>query len=188
MSEQFNFLANNAALDKLLYVFHQQFERLYNTRLVGGGAEPLYRPGVEGRPCEIVFTRDYFSSAMHEVAHWCIAGKERRQRVDYGYWYRPDGRTAAQQRKFEQVEVKPQALERIFSFASGHTFRVSADNLHGDVGASTEFVDAVHRQTIAYCEAGLPERAKSFALGLAMAFECPDPMCIENYRAEELNL
>lgn len=52
-----------------------------------------------------------FNSALHEISHWTIAGKERRLLADLGYWYAPDGRTREQQALFEQVEVKPQAIE-----------------------------------------------------------------------------
>ena len=34
-----------------------------------------------------------FNSALHEISHWTIAGKERRLLADLGYWYAPDGRT-----------------------------------------------------------------------------------------------
>src|SRR3546814_2809228 len=49
------------------------------------------------------------------VAHWCLAGAARRRQDDYGYWYAADGRDLEQQHLFEQVEVKPQALELLFS-------------------------------------------------------------------------
>ena len=62
---------------------------------------PAQQPGALNR---IVFTHDYFASALHEVAHWCVAGPERRRLTDYGYWYAPDGRTEKQQMEFERVE------------------------------------------------------------------------------------
>ena len=46
--------------------------------------------------------------------HWCLAGTRRRQRVDYGYWYAPEGRDEAQQAAFFAVEAAPQALESLF--------------------------------------------------------------------------
>ncbi len=54
-------------------------------------------------------SRTVFASALHEISHWCIAGKARRELVDFGYWYCPDGRDAMTQSQFEDVEVKPQA-------------------------------------------------------------------------------
>src|SRR5690606_31386666 len=93
--------------------------------------------------------RDYFRSALHEVAHWCVAGAERRTREDYGYWYAPDGRDATQQANFLHVEVMPQALELLFCAACGHDFRVSLDNLDGEAGESGLFAQAVQREALA---------------------------------------
>lgn len=45
-------------------------------------------------------------------------GEKRRQLVDFGYWYAPDGRSAEQQELFQAVEVKPQAMEWILSPAA----------------------------------------------------------------------
>lgn len=56
--------------------FRECFEVEFATILVGGGSEPLYLPS-EDPPCEphrIVYREDYFASALHEVAHWCLAG------------------------------------------------------------------------------------------------------------------
>jgi len=139
---------------------------------VGGGEEPVYLPGT---PAKIIFTHDYFSSALHEVAHWCIAGKARREQVDYGYWYVPDGRTYEQQMAFEQVEIKPQAVEWVFNRACGYQFRLSADNLDALIGASEAFKIDVLRQAQEYCEKGLPKRAQRFASALAQHF------CTDNY-------
>ena len=85
----------------------------FRTRLVGGFDEPFYLAFRADGPAEIRFTRDYTGSALHELAHWCVAGEARRRQDDYGYWYAPDGRTNAQQQQFFQVEVTPQAVENI---------------------------------------------------------------------------
>ena len=97
--------------------------------LEGGFEEPVYLAGtsVAGEPARIRYTRDYFRSALHEVAHWCVAGPRRRRLDDYGYWYAPDGRDAAAQAEFLRVEVRPQALEALFCAACNHPFRVSLD-------------------------------------------------------------
>ena len=98
----------------LIRLFDECFLADLNTCLLGGYPEPEYLPADASHPHHrILFTRDYFRSALHEVAHWCVAGPERRLMPDFGYWYAPDGRTAEQQRTFESVEVKPQALEMI---------------------------------------------------------------------------
>lgn len=102
----------------LVTLFNKTFLSTENTELAGGYNEPLYQPAMPDNPTHrILFTHDYFASALHEVAHWCVAGTTRRQQVDYGYWYEPDGRTQEQQHLFEKVEVRPQAFEWIFANA-----------------------------------------------------------------------
>ena len=168
--------------DQLVDIFERAFFVSHNTRLVKGGTEPVYLPASEpGTHHRIVFTRDYFASALHEVAHWCIAGAARRQLEDYGYWYAPDGRSAARQREFERVEVKPQALEWVFATAAGYRFRVSVDNLDGEGRASDTFLRAVRRQALDYCRRGLPGRAAVFARALAAFYGSGDPLRPEHY-------
>ena len=83
----------------LIEIFNDLFVRPFNTELIAGGEEPVYCPAkASGDRHGIVFCHDYFSSALHEVSHWCIAGAQRRELVDFGYWYAPDGRSTAQQK------------------------------------------------------------------------------------------
>lgn len=157
----------HAAL-RLERVFARCFEAEWRTRLEGGGAEPLYipSPDTEVQPHRVVYREDYFASALHEVAHWCLAGAARRQREDYGYWYRPDGRDAEAQRAFEAVEARPQALEWIFSEACGADFTLSADNLDAGEGPSDGFAAAVAREKEKLEREDLPPRAARFKRGL----------------------
>ena len=157
-------------------IFAACFRQTYRTVLVGGGDEPLYVPSrtPESSPHRIVYRADYFASALHEVAHWCLAGAERRTREDYGYWYAPDGRSANQQSEFERVEARPQALEWIFSDACHFAFHLSADNLEGGFGPSETFEAAVHAARTQFLEAGLPARAARFRGALRAAFGAPD--------------
>ncbi len=137
--------------------FDDLFFAEFNTRLVAGGAEPEYLPATTKQSChQIIFAHGFFASALHEIAHWCVAGTQRRKLVDYGYWYEPDGRSAAQQAEFESVEVKPQALEWIMSVACGRTFRVSVDNLSGEQTNSANFKQALFAQVQRYVATGLP--------------------------------
>lgn len=151
-------------------LFRQCFFESHRTLLVGGAPEPLYTPAAGDEPARIFYTRDYFRSALHEIAHWCVAGPARRMLEDYGYWYAPDGRSAEQQREFEVVEVYPQALELIFCAACGHDFRVSADNLNGPPLDLAAFQDAVRRKAEALLNQGLSERARLWAESLAMHY------------------
>lgn len=152
-------------------IFDTCFSDSFNTCLRGGCDEPLYQPATDEQSRHTLYYReDYFASALHEISHWCIAGQRRRLLVDFGYWYIPDGRDANQQAAFEQVEVKPQALEYLFSRACGYRFRISADNLSGEAGSSTAFASAVYAQVLDYCRCALPDRAQSFFTALAQAY------------------
>ena len=151
-------------------VFADCFAKSYKTLLVGGGEEPLYQPATAPAAYhQIVFRADYAASALHEVAHWCIAGDARRQRVDYGYWYEPDGRNSEAQHIFERVEVRPQALECFFNVAAGRGFQVSIDNLGGEIIDSFPFQLAVWQQVQWYLRHGLPARAEQFRRALALS-------------------
>lgn len=153
--------AKNA--DDIIQLFNHCFAKTENTILVGNAEEPIYKPA-DGNCSynQVVFTRDYFSSALHEIAHWCIAGKARRTQIDYGYWYLPDGRDAQQQASFEAVEVRPQALEYAFSLAANVKFRVSIDNLQGEETCSKEFELAVEKRLMQYIDSGFNARTQQF--------------------------
>lgn len=151
----------------LINIFNACFAETYNTRLVKGDDEPLYLPADTERPYHaIYFAYGYFSSALHECSHWFIAGKARRLLVDYGYWYIPDGRTPQQQALFQQVEIKPQALEWILSEAAGYPFQFSLDNLNGNPADTEHFKQAVKQQVSLYRQYGIPARAQQFLLKL----------------------
>ncbi len=148
------------------------FDR-YRTLLVGGGTEPLYTPATTEEPAVLRYREDFFASALHEVAHWCIAGPARRERVDLGYWYAPDGRTEAQQRAFEAVEVAPQALEWAFSDACGFSFKVSADNVEAGMDAGQEFQRAVQARRKVLTEQGSKGRPGLFLSALTAFYRAP---------------
>ncbi|MGB1141535.1 MAG: elongation factor P hydroxylase, partial [Halioglobus sp.] len=159
---------NAVSLEQL---FAACFAKSHATRLVGGAYEPLYRPAGDGQAEHLIYYReDYFASALHEVAHWCIAGPERRLREDFGYWYAPDGRSPSQQQAFEAVECKPQALEWLFSLACGYPFSVSIDNLDGESEPDTsDFRHAILLRAREWQAHGLPERAGIFFTALSQS-------------------
>ena len=162
---------------RLERIFADCFLAAFDTRLVGGAPEPSYEPASGPGQCHLLHYReDYFASALHETAHWCIAGAERRRLPDFGYWYAPDGRSAAQQRAFEAVEYRPQALEWHFSQACGFRFRVSLDNLEGGdeaVGDPRAFRARVWQQARRWQASGLPPRAARFVAALRREFGQP---------------
>ena len=152
-------------------LFEQCFFRQFRTRLVGFAPEPLYQPAADETQCHTIYYReDFFASALHEVAHWCIAGSRRRRLVDYGYWYQGDGRDAVQQAEFEQAERQPQALEWHFALACGRSFQVSSDNLQAGTADNCGFLAAVAAQAELYRQFGLPARAAQFRDALATLF------------------
>lgn len=168
-----------------------EFDRLFalteNTRLVAGGEEPVYLPADAGCSWHrIVFREDFVASALHEVAHWCVAGPVRRQQVDFGYWYSPDGRSIEQQRRFEAVEAKPQALEWIFTAACRMRFRPSVDNLGGEPTDPAPFMQAIAAAAQHWFQVGLPGRAQRFRTALATRWGEGVRPCREDFTLEAL--
>lgn len=158
--------AHEPTADQMIHCFNRRFSASEGTILVGGADEPYYAPG---SPNIIYFREDFIRSALHEVAHWCVAGAIRRTLPDYGYWYAPDGRDESQQTAFYGVEVKPQAVEKAFCMALGIPFKVSVDNLSVSLSdpAIVEFAAAVEEQFAAMMIGGLPHRADVFRRALS---------------------
>lgn len=197
-----------ARVDWLILHFNHWFAH-HNVILQRGEHEPEYfpasmpggtpagiatgmPPGMEVhdqlQPARIVFAHGYFASALHEISHWCIAGPQRRLLADLGYWYAPDGRNAEQQALFEQVEVKPQALEWLFSRACQRKFRVSLDNLNGEAGSGEQFKDRVYArvQDLLAGRAPLPQDARRFIDGLCRAIRAGQPLQASEFSREQL--
>lgn len=164
-------------LDQLTNVFHATVGDGFNTRLQGGASEPLYRPG---EPAVIYFRDDYVSSALHEIAHWCIAGPARRQQEDYGYWY-SGNRDETEQRAFECAESRPQALEWIMSEAAGIQFRVSFDNFDELTLDIDGFRNKV-RAEVPRLLLKMPRRAAMFVDGLIQQVGSHGAYRCETYR------
>jgi len=170
--------------NELTCIFENTFKEKYNTRLIKGSDEPLYSPAND--KCsyhQIIFAHGYFASALHEISHWCLAGSERRLLEDFGYWYIPDGRDHTQQHAFEQVEIKPQAIEWALCVATGKDFDVSTDNLLGE-GETDRFAfkAKVHQQVLSYLECGFPNDAATFIAALAKYYCTPWPLAPEHFQ------
>lgn len=156
------------ATDWLITLFNALFNQ-QRVQLVRGEYEPEYFPATHNKMARIEFAHGFFASALHEISHWCIAGESRRLLSDFGYWYAPDGRSAAQQHAFEQVEIKPQAIECLLTLACQRPFQVSQDNLFADFDTSNStFTDDVYQQAIAYIKhpTTLPRDAQSLLRAL----------------------
>ena len=150
---------------QVMRLFNQEFAESDTTELIGGAAEPYYEPGSLNR---IYFRADYVRSALHEVAHWCVAGSRRRRLADYGYWYSPDGRGAAQQQAFFAVEARPQAIERCFCEAIGMPFSPSVDNVGAQIDPQQlhRFEARIEGWCHQFERTGLPLRAARFIAAL----------------------
>ena len=168
----------------LICTFDVTFKDKYNTRLIKGGDEPLYSPANESCSYhQIIFAHGYFASALHEISHWCLAGAERRLLEDFGYWYLPDGRDQSQQQAFEQVEIKPQAIEWALCVAAGKDFDVSTDNLSGDgVTDRKAFKNKVYQQVLSYLDGGFPVDAAIFIQVLAKRYQTPWPLTAKHFQ------
>lgn len=142
--------------------FKDLFEKTYQVKLVDEGAsEPLYLPADQDSQWNrIVVAHGFWTSALHEISHWCIAGERRRTMVDYGYWYEPEGRTSDQQKQFQAVEAKPQALEWLLTSSLGQPFYMSFDSAGAVPDSLREsFSEAVTEQALSYINNGIPKRA-----------------------------
>ena len=160
-----------AGVQQLLDCLNPWLIAEWQTCLVAAVDEPFYQPANESTSLhQIQFAHGYFNSVLHELAHWCVAGPERRLLPDFGYWYAPDGRSSEQQRKFECVEVKPQAIEWHFAKACGRPFQVSVDNLSGQPTDPEPFQKAVLGQARRYRQEGLPSRAAQVVTLMAFSF------------------
>ena len=167
----------------LIRLFDQTFSESENTRLIKGEHEPIYLPAGQSdldipAPLfhQVVFAHGYYASALHEISHWCVAGEERRKLEDFGYWYIPDGRNEEQQKRFEEVEIVPQAIEWAFNIAANKKFNVSSDNLDGFEADTIGFTRKVYNQALVFIEKGFPIRAQQFIDALASFYRVELPL------------
>ena len=151
--------------------FNAGVGRRYCTRLLGGATEPVYEPACAARWGTIRYTRDYARSALHELAHWSIAGARRRRELDYGYCYLPPPRDAAAQAAFYAAEMRVQALEAVLAEVCGVPFEVSTDNLGGARGEDARFAAAVAAERCRLESGALPPRATMLRAELARLAE-----------------
>lgn len=175
-------------VDWLILHFNQWFS-YNNVVLLRGLDEPEYFPATPQGPARIQFAHGFFNSALHEISHWCIAGEARRGLADLGYWYAPDGRTLEQQQLFEQVEIKPQAIEWLFATAFAQKFRVSLDNLNGDAGDGKQFKDNVYQQVVSFFKGDcrLPKDALYFIQHICASTRAGQVLHLDEFQREQLD-
>ena len=149
--------------DLIIQTFNQGLGFQFDTKLIDEGTEPIYQPAQHhGEAHKIFFAHGYWSSALHELAHWCIAGSERRKLLDYGYWYKPNRSQKDDRQRFLQSEARPQALEWHFTVALGQDFFVSLDDFSNDQNMLEEFRRMIRKEAIDLHQNSLPPRAQVF--------------------------
>jgi len=151
---------------EICYRFNETFQRTYATQLCGGADEPLYLPPTHLKLGLIQYNRNFAASALHEIAHWLIAGRRRRQLVDYGYAYQSEPRTNADQKRFYLYEARNQGLEKMLSQQCGNPFQVSVDNLLVGVDERNLFGDSVTTACRQWRERVLPIRVQRMLCSL----------------------
>ena len=118
--------------DELCAVLIQNLsEALPELEIQGGADEPFYEAVKDDKKAVLYFRDNYPRSLLHELSHYCLAGDRRRKLDDFGYWYFPCGRTEEEQLLFEQVEARPQGLEKAMCEAIGIKFSPSLDDFSG---------------------------------------------------------
>ena len=161
----------DSTASRIAQVFNRTFYSTHGVVMEGGGTEPLYEPAKGTRPARITHTYDYPASALHEAAHWCIAGAARRQRRDYGYWYVPGPRECARRAAFFAAEASVQALEAVFALSSGVRFVVSADDFAATPDELEHFACIVGQRIDLNLRTALPARPRRFRDALLAEFE-----------------
>jgi len=160
----------DAAAVRIIATFNRLFGASHRVTMVGGGAEPLYEPATPTQPARVVFTYDYPASALHEAAHWCIAGSARRRRRDYGYAYAPGPREPIARSGFFASECDVQAVEALLAEACGVRFVISADDFAAPPEELEDFERRVRERITLRRVQGLPRRAEQFRDALRAEF------------------
>ena len=137
-------MKQDALISAVLHVCQQVLPTLH---IQGGASEPFYQAPKGNRPAILFFREDFVRSLFHELAHYSLAGAMRRQIDDFGYWYSPCGRSSREQEQFEQVEARPQGLEKLFCEIWAVPFSPSLDDFSGRQ-ASTGFLEKLENAYI----------------------------------------
>ncbi len=124
----------------------------------------------------IVFAHGFYASAIHEISHWCIAGKARRELVDFS----ATGIARMGVMPKRKASLKMLKRSRRHStgcsvLAAGYPLNVSCDNLEGDFEPDrVVFQRRVHAQVMDYLANGIPERPARFIKALQNYYHTPE--------------
>jgi hypothetical protein len=152
----------STSADEICLLFNRCFGEIFGVEILGGADEPVYLPASDPKPAQLIFRANYAASALHEAAHWCIAGSKRRGQIDFGLIYICEPRTQEQQQRFFSAEVRTQSLECNFASAANLAFNPSADNLNCDVQIFAEAIKDFNPKTLAWLESKAGARALKF--------------------------
>lgn len=167
-------------LDQIHHCFSVSFQESEKVLLKGGFSEPFYLAKNSEGFSEIHYRSNYPSSALHEIAHWCVAGKEKRKLDDFGYWYEPDGRNEKQQKRFFEVEARPQAYEYLLSAAFNLKFQFSIDNLNGCFEIPKQFKLEFSHIVETTINKGNPHRLGKFLNFILTEMNDQNTICLKN--------
>ncbi|MCR9261311.1 MAG: elongation factor P hydroxylase [Pseudomonadaceae bacterium] len=152
---------------EIVAVFAQCFWASHATELIGGAAEPLYQPAQRsGEPHRLFYRENFAASALHETAHWCVAGSVRRTQTDFGYVYNEPPRSARAQAAFFAAELKVQALEQVFCEAAGLVFVPSADQIGVNLNEFRQRLDTYKSEVRGWMQSSRDDRARHFEQAL----------------------
>lgn len=158
---------NEPTAAEIVAVFNRCFAHAYAVEMHGGADEPLYVPATLDKPAELIFREDFPASALHEAAHWCIAGEVRRESPDFAYTYIAAPRNDVEQARFFAAELRTQALECVFAQAANVIFTPSADNLNCDVAVFSNAIAQYRAKTDEWLNTPAGLRAQKFCSALA---------------------
>lgn len=169
------------------HIFNGCFKLTENTVIRSTQDEPNYQPTQPGEPLNCIFyTADSYASIMHEISHWCRAGRQRRTMHDYGYWYKEHGRTPAEQIIYVASESKTQALEWILCVAAGARVLIIPENQPISYAPSPGFKTQIYAHTMTLLSNGMPARAEIFKTALLKFYGRESIFCASLFQLGDL--
>jgi elongation factor P hydroxylase len=170
-----------------IHLFNSEFKDTEATMIAESPDEPIYLPADEINPLNrILYTKDSYTSVLHEISHWCIAGAERRKKVDYGYWYKPESQTPEEAELYKKFESKTHGIEWIFCMAAGVPFHIIPNNVAAGFEISQDLKEGVYAATLNYLNHGLPVHAEQFKKSLLKHYQRESFFNISLFQFEDL--
>ncbi len=170
-----------------IQLFNTEFKDTEATIIAESPDEPIYLPVDESNSFNrILYTKDSYTSVLHEISHWCIAGSERRKKIDYGYWYKPGSQTPKEAELYKKFESKTHGIEWIFCIAAGVPFHIIPNNVAAGFEISQDLKEGVYAATLNYLNHGLPANAERFKQRLLKHYQREDLFDISLFKFETL--